>query len=228
LEVSVALNYKTKVMVLLFLSFWAEIVSSHPAPKAAVSIAISVFNDAGIADAVLVQAEARAAQIMGQAGVRVDWLNCDRGGDGFGGLEAPLPADCLAIRFPEHLSVRVVGHPLAASEDIFGQSFLDASGQGCYAVIYHANFQSLGSESPLSDAQVLGHVIAHEVGHLLLGINSHSALGLMRAHWDPRALEQAAKGNLLFTPAQAATMRERLASFGTIAAKIPPGVQTGR
>jgi hypothetical protein len=31
----------------------------------------------------------------------------------------------------------------------------------------------------------LGHVMAHEIGHVLLGVNSHSAEGLMRAAWKP-------------------------------------------
>jgi hypothetical protein len=31
----------------------------------------------------------------------------------------------------------------------------------------------------------LGHVMAHEIGHVLLGVNSHSAEGLMRAAWEP-------------------------------------------
>jgi hypothetical protein len=34
----------------------------------------------------------------------------------------------------------------------------------------------------------LGDIIAHEVGHLLLGVNSHSRSGIMRSHVDVRAL----------------------------------------
>jgi hypothetical protein len=32
----------------------------------------------------------------------------------------------------------------------------------------------------------LGHVLAHEVGHLLLGGHSHSRTDLMSADWYPR------------------------------------------
>ena len=31
----------------------------------------------------------------------------------------------------------------------------------------------------------LGHAMAHEVGHLLLGAHSHAPAGLMTAHWYP-------------------------------------------
>jgi hypothetical protein len=33
--------------------------------------------------------------------------------------------------------------------------------------------------------QGLGHVMAHEVGHLLLGTSSHTPTGLMIADWHP-------------------------------------------
>jgi hypothetical protein len=33
-------------------------------------------------------------------------------------------------------------------------------------------------------AAVLGHVLAHEIGHVLLGHNGHSNEGLMKANWS--------------------------------------------
>jgi hypothetical protein len=174
-----------------------------------VSLSISVFNEARLPDPVLYRGEARAGQILAQAGIHVTWLTCGRplaGGD----AENRNANPCLAMTFPEHLSVRVMTRPLAATEDTFGQSFLDEAGQGCYADVYHGNFTLLSSRALLSDAEILGHVIAHEVGHLLLGTNSHSAFGVMRAHWDGEELQQASRGSLLFTQAQAAMMRERL------------------
>ena len=35
---------------------------------------------------------------------------------------------------------------------------------------------------------LLGTVIAHELGHLLLSTNSHSAFGIMRANWSAKEL----------------------------------------
>ena len=35
---------------------------------------------------------------------------------------------------------------------------------------------------------LLGTVIAHELGHLLLSTNSHSTFGLMRANWSGKEL----------------------------------------
>lgn len=37
---------------------------------------------------------------------------------------------------------------------------------------------------------LLGHVLAHEIAHVLEGVNRHSAEGLMKAHWDHEDYEQ--------------------------------------
>ena len=64
--------------------------------------------------------------------------------------------------------------------------------------------------SKQNPAVLLGHVMAHEIAHLLLGTNSHSASGIMRAHWYAQELASADRGALLFTPDQARAMTERL------------------
>jgi hypothetical protein len=63
---------------------------------------------------------------------------------------------------------------------------------------------------------VLGRTMAHELGHVLLGANSHSAAGLMRAKfgWRDLTLESA---QFLFDPKQAAQLR-RLVRSGTVVA----------
>jgi hypothetical protein len=55
--------------------------------------------------------------------------------------------------------------------------------------------------------QILAHVIAHEIGHVLLNIPSHSATGIMRGDWDLKDLSDAAYGYLVFTPQQAEVIR---------------------
>jgi len=59
---------------------------------------------------------------------------------------------------------------------------------------------------------MLGYVIAHEVGHLLLGVNSHSAEGLMCAHWRREELRHASLNFFFFTSKDAANLRSRFAA----------------
>ena len=50
----------------------------------------------------------------------------------------------------------------------------------------------------LDTALVMGHAIAHEIGHLLLSTQEHSAEGLMRSPWNAHDFQQAVLGVLLF------------------------------
>ena len=62
-------------------------------------------------------------------------------------------------------------------------------------------------------ADVLGHVIAHEIGYVLLGPDAHSTVGLMAASLD---LPRLAIGGLWFDRIQAAIIRARLAGDGSV------------
>jgi len=185
----------------------------------AVRVRLSVFNDAGIPADTLAQAASRATAILAQSGVELDWLDCGR----------PDPSDfsqratpCSAIGWPHQLSVRILPHGRSVGADTFGQAFLDQSGSGAYSNVYFNNLAANREHAQLSDGDMLGFVIAHEVGHLLLGSNSHSSSGLMQARWDSAALSSAFHHTLFFTDAQSATLRARLSS--TVVANLQIGV----
>jgi len=68
-----------------------------------------------------------------------------------------------------------------------------------YEAVRHAKSDGAEFDIPI----ILGCVIAHEIGHLLLGSNSHSGSGVMKRRWDRKQFRQAMTGILLFTPEQA-------------------------
>jgi len=59
-------------------------------------------------------------------------------------------------------------------------------------------------------SRILGHAIAHEVGHLLLGPSAHSPSGIMRGVWSPDDLKLMSWTYLLFTPSQSDQLRADL------------------
>jgi len=52
--------------------------------------------------------------------------------------------------------------------------------------------------------------MAHEIGHVLLGLNSHSSMGIMRGYWQAEEVSALERGRLLFSSQQSRAMRERL------------------
>jgi hypothetical protein len=62
---------------------------------------------------------------------------------------------------------------------------------------------------------LLGHAIAHELGHLFLGTNSHSPTGLMRARWQSDDLANASRGALNFSSVESQQMRNKLTAWHT-------------
>src|SRR5260221_7547452 len=169
------------------------------------SLTLSVFNDAAIPRNVLFKAQDRASFILQRAGISLTWLNCG----------APFDSPSFACRdicFPMHLSLRLVSTASGKTQDAFGQSYLDDSDQGGYAYVYVSVLNSSGVTGIVDIGDLIGTVAVHEIGHLLLGRDSHSTRGLMAANWQPAELQQAAKGILLFDQGQANRIRSRCLS----------------
>ena len=67
-----------------------------------------------------------------------------------------------------------------------------------------------GSFSSSRCRSLLGHVMAHEMGHLLLPYGSHAASVIMKARWDTQQALLASMHSLTSIAAQAALIRTRL------------------
>ena len=143
---------------------------------------VSVFNSSPISPSTIERAEGEAGRVLRDAGVEVIWLNC------------PLDAQ----------------HEASLGRCSVGISFSAEDGQGCYADLFYVPIQQLQEETHATPSVILGHAMAHELGHLLLGTNSHSASGLMRAHWTREDLTNASRGNLRFSLEQSLRIMNRL------------------
>lgn len=172
-------------------------------------VTVAVHNDAGVPAGTLIEAEQTARAIFKRAGVDVTLINCRAPATGM-----QIGSTCRTTEFPRHLQMRIVRRSLNLRESVFGVSFLDDDGNGCYSDVFLEPAQELHERLHISLATLLGNVVAHEIAHLLLGTNGHSARGIMRAHWQDEDLAQASRGELLFTGAQGRTMREKV--FGSL------------
>jgi len=103
------------------------------------------------------------------------------------------------------------------TRDAFGYTLPTNKGRiGRTANIFYARVFDMAFYGPVAGgfetAQgiILGHVIAHEIGHILLGPGSHSETGIMSFPWGRKQLVDASRGLLLFTPEQARNILSKL------------------
>jgi len=168
---------------------------------------VSIFSDVSIPEQVLKLAEERASQIFSSAEIDVVWINCVHGPG------ATPDQGCSKSYGPRDLVLRITFHVSRATSDAaFGVAWLAADGSGRYADVFWNRAQELCANSNADLGQILGSVMAHEIGHLLLGVNSHSVSGLMQARWRGGELHRVAMGSLLFSPEQGNRMRAHLAA----------------
>lgn len=172
--------------------------ASHP------QLTVYVNDTAHTPGRSLSDAEREAARVFRNAGISVEWVNCARD-------EASANVSrCRQTPAPGELVIRIIPQARQAAQNVTGTSFLGPSG-GVYADIFLDRVLDLQQGDPsLSLPAILGDVIAHELGHLLLGENSHTHFGLMQPNWTYSQLRLIEMGQLRFSSSEASQLRERI------------------
>jgi hypothetical protein len=186
----------------------AAVVLAGPslaASRAAVvpdGLVIRVYDNAGIPAGDRTRAIARAREILTLAEVDAEWLDCPARGVKAGwACAAPLGWRELVVRLS-----RAQGRD--ANAKALGSSVIDAkTGDGTFATVYIDRVETVAQQGRTDVATMIGRLIAHEVGHLLLGTNNHSATGLMREMWTLAELTRNSAQDWTFSPAQLETLR---------------------
>jgi len=88
-------------------------------------------------------------------------------------------------------------------EKVFGI----ANGPARASVYYNYVLDAQNENAEFKAPVLLGCVIAHEIGHLLLGPEGHSTGGIMQSDWGLKDVRQAMTGTLTFTPQQSRRLR---------------------
>jgi hypothetical protein len=175
------------------LAFPATVFATAADPSP--TIRVRVVDRTQASPAILAEAEHEAARILSKAGLRTIWVDCS------GGHSTTVPQDPCQELEATDISLRVLSEPTqnTLQDTVFGFAVVPVLASVYYDAVRRA--KSDGAEYDIPT--ILGCVIAHEIGHLLLGSNSHSGLGVMKRRWERKQFRQAMTGILLFSPEQA-------------------------
>jgi hypothetical protein len=171
-------------------------------------ISISVHDYADVPTPLLAAAEDQAREIFRRTGLETVWLNCSPKLE----REKLEPGSCY-FSDTSHLTLKISPRAMNAKVrdriDVLGTAYPDEKGAGYFAYVFYDRIQELAQRRRLGHA-LLADVMVHEIGHLLLGSTSHSASGIMCAHWNYEELRNVSEGAMAFVPAQSRIMRDRL------------------
>jgi hypothetical protein len=188
----------------------AAATSSETSP----AITIHMRNYARVAPKTLAEAEEVATGIFREAGIDARWTEADvtavNDQENLAGHVTYSLADIQLSILPREMSDR-----LGLSNKVMG---VVPGTDAQIAYVFDGKVGTLSQEvlraymtgridRRVSESQILGHAIAHELAHLLLNLQGHSANGIMRGEWSLTDMRNAADGMLLFTPQQAEVLR---------------------
>jgi hypothetical protein len=158
---------------------------------------VKLFNDAAIGDDVLTRAKEEAAWLLKSVCVDLTWVPCL-----VVSISHLTPCQAPARAIELHILSSPATNDF--SEDTLGIA-MPHLGSGDHAGVFLSRVrQTVARNAGIIDvSDLLGYVMAHEIGHLLLHSTTHSREGLTRAGFRPRDLKQAGQRQLKFTPQQA-------------------------
>jgi hypothetical protein len=179
------------------------------------SILVRVYDNVGIVTADLNDALKHSREILRRAEVSVDWVQCPARRTG------SVPAICDTSPGNSEMVVRLIeGAEKDRDKRPLGQPLLDRSrGTGVFATVFMNRVDRFAEVAQYSRSVVLGRAIAHEIGHLILGTDEHSATGLMREVWTVEQLVRNRSEDWQFSPAQTFELRSAWLAGGSLASK---------
>jgi hypothetical protein len=160
---------------------------------------VSVCIRGDLDEKTIVRAEETAAALFQSIDIETVWAKCAIGLEG----DEAVRQHWFTLRLRDGRPF-IPPPPLAL--DALGEAFFSEDNVGYIAEVYYQAVQTLAATQSAELPQLLGYVIAHELGHLLLG-PGHSPTGVMREAWDRRDLQAIRQGGLSFSPAEGARMR---------------------
>jgi hypothetical protein len=171
------------------------------------TVTVRVYDYARIGRETLAKGEIETTEILRRAGIELAWIDCTLAASG-----GKLQPVCQEDLGPTDISLRILPRSMSVHspfrDNTLGFAGLSGEGeQGTMASIFYFGVQDLARMGDVPEHKILGHAIAHEIGHLLLRTIGHTSSGIMRVTWGRKDLKRLNMEGLFFTEVQAEVMR---------------------
>lgn len=187
-------------------------VQARAAAERHAVVNVRIYNYGQVPTPVLQAASLEASRIFERAGLASNWEICRIRES----VNVPDDPPCAGLTGSNEFAVRVVGdtthnHPDRSLPDILGYAVISPDHVGILATVLFQRVCDLAERSRTDTTALLARVMAHEVGHLVIGSNEHARTGIMRGVWklDPNGSSEAADWK--FSLDEVARMRRRVA-----------------
>ena len=155
------------------------------------SVTVYIHGRANMPAETLPIAEGTAYEIFAKAGVHIVWKA--------GQPKTEIPRQTIVLDItadaPEGFFPGALGR---------AQEF-----EGVHIAVFYDRVERMATREIVP--RLLGHVLVHEITHVLEGVDRHSPEGVMKAHWTTEDILQMSRGRLLsFEPRDIALIRQSL------------------
>src|SRR5262245_39699340 len=201
------------MLALLLMALWsdgAQASTDHVTVESELAVTIQIHDYADVRSESLSRASDIVTQLYAKIGVRTEWIGVLRHGK-----RHASPADREASHSPiGQLTIIILTPQMAArgrvAEGVLGFAAVPEEGMGRIAYVVYDRVRQAAAGAATNDDALLGCVMAHEIGHLLLPRRTQSTAGLMKGQLDRRDLQQLDVQKLTFSALEASQIRSTL------------------
>jgi hypothetical protein len=174
-------------------------------------ITVHLYDYSGMQPTAILDVQRAAEAPLCIANIHVQWRDCPVISSGAAilatcGSNTDDPTHLVVVVLPESMSRKMAPRPLEFGVAVSGRD----GGFPTQAYVFADRVASFAEDGMMPRIPVLGAMMAHEIGHLLLGDRRHSPAGIMCGRWRPEHIKLALMGRLSFSPQQAEQMRREI------------------
>jgi hypothetical protein len=204
----VAMRCAAARVMLMAAILGARFVSASEASAEDLSLTIRIHDYSRVPADSLSRATALVTRIYERIGVRTEWMGVARPAE-----RATGPAE-TPPRAAAQMTIIILSPEMAArvhvAENVLGYAAVPEEGMGSIAFAIYQRVRAAAGQIPAHEADLLGFVMAHEIGHLVLPRGLHADSGPMKNHWHVRDLQRVDLLALEFSAEQAREIRRTI------------------